>query len=68
MKKLKLLDANFIWTEEHSKRIRIKITVQKDLSSEVTLQQTFKVEFEEIYTQCDECKKEFTPHTWKACV
>lgn len=27
LKKLKLLDANFIWTEEHSKRIKIKMTV-----------------------------------------
>lgn len=25
-------------------------------------------EFIELYMQCDECKKEFTPHTWGAVV
>lgn len=38
LKKLKLLDANFIWTEEHSRRIKIKITAQKDISKDITLQ------------------------------
>lgn len=68
LKKLKLLDANFIWTEEHSKRIKLKITAQKDITQDVTIQQTFKVSFHEVYTQCDECRKQFTPHTWRACV
>ena len=26
------------------------------------------LEFEEVYTQCDDCKKQFTPHTWVAQV
>lgn len=68
LQKLKLLEANFIWSEEHSKRIFLKIKVQKDLNDKVSIQQSFKAEFKEIYTQCDDCKKEFTPHTWKALV
>ena len=68
MQKLKLIDAGFLYTEPHSKRIRLRLTVQKDIMSEIKLQQTFEVEFVEIYTQCDDCKKQFTPHTWIACI
>lgn len=68
LKKLKLIDAKFIWTEPHSRRTKLGLTVQKDITGELTLQQTFDVEFYEIYTQCDDCKKLFTPHTWKASV
>lgn len=66
--KLKLLDAAFVYTEPHSKRTKLRLTVQKELKAGITLQQSFEVEFTEIYTQCDDCKKDFTPHTWMACV
>ena len=33
-----------------------------------SLQQTFIIDFYEHYMQCDDCKKEFTPHTWGASV
>lgn len=68
LKKLKLTDACFLYTEEHSRRTRVRLTVQKDISSSVILEQTIDVEFYEVYTQCDDCKKDFTPHKWKACV
>ena len=48
--KLKLLEANFIWSEEHSKRIFIKVKVEKMLNEKVSIQQSFKAEFKEIYT------------------
>jgi len=31
MKKVKLLDAKFIWTEPHSRRIKLKLTVQQEV-------------------------------------
>ena len=31
LNKVKLIDANFIWTEPHSKRIKVKLTVQKGI-------------------------------------
>ena len=68
LKALKLIDASFIWTEEHSRRIKVQLTVQKTINDTITLEQSFIVEFTVVYTQCDDCKKEFTPHTWKACV
>ena len=32
LKKLKMTDAAFIWTEPHSKRLKIRVTVQKEYS------------------------------------
>lgn len=32
------------------------------------IQQTFITEFEEFYQQCEDCQKEFTPHTWNGLV
>lgn len=68
LKKVKLVDASFIWTESHSRRIKVQLTVQKTINESITLEQSFIVEFTVIYTQCDDCKKDFTPHTWKACI
>lgn len=34
----------------------------------VSLQQNIVVDFYEHFTQCDDCRKEFTPHTWNAVV
>jgi nonsense-mediated mRNA decay protein 3 len=31
MKSVKLLDAQFIWTEPHSKRIKVKLDIQKEI-------------------------------------
>jgi len=31
LKEVRLVDAGFIWTEPHSKRLRVKLTVQKEV-------------------------------------
>jgi len=31
LKKVKLLDAKFIWTEPHSRRIKLKLTIQQEV-------------------------------------
>lgn len=67
LKGLKLIDSNFIWTEPHSKKIKIKLTVQKEIDK-ILKQSSLIVDFTEEWTQCDDCKKTFTPHTWNACV
>uniref|UniRef100_A0A914S8T1 60S ribosomal export protein NMD3 n=1 Tax=Parascaris equorum TaxID=6256 RepID=A0A914S8T1_PAREQ len=43
--RVRLTDASFIWTEPHSKRIKVKLTIQKEIMSGAVLQQTFVVEF-----------------------
>lgn len=32
LSKVRLIDAGFVWTEPHSKRLRVKLTVQKEVS------------------------------------
>lgn len=68
IKHLRLLNANFIWTEEHSRRIKVNLVLEKDLTDEVIIRKNCVVEFEENSTQCDKCKKNFTPHIWTARV
>jgi nonsense-mediated mRNA decay protein 3 len=67
-KEVRLVDASFIWTEEHSRRIRVKLTVQKEIASQSVLQQSVVVEFTIVNQQCEDCQKSFTPHAWNAIV
>ncbi|KAL6047271.1 ribosome-binding protein [Balamuthia mandrillaris] len=68
LKKVKLVDAGFIWTEPHSKRIKIKLTVQKEVFTSTILQQVFVVEFIVQNQQCPSCQSSFTEHTWSSVV
>ena len=67
-KDVRLVDAGFVWTEPHSKRIKVKLTVQKEVFSGALLQQSFIVEFIVASQQCTDCQKSFTEHTWTAVV
>ena len=66
--KVKLVDANFVYTEPHSRRLKVKITIQKEVYTNTTLEQTFVAEFTVTNLQCEDCQKSFTPHTWVAKV
>jgi nonsense-mediated mRNA decay protein 3 len=66
--KVRIIDASFIWTEPHSRRIKIKLTIQDSVSEGVVLQQAFEVEYVVAYQQCPECAKSYTANTWRACV
>jgi nonsense-mediated mRNA decay protein 3 len=66
LKRVKLLDASFVWTEPHSRRLKVKLTVQKHVQANTLLQQTFVAEFVVSNLQCEDCKQEWTPHTWTA--
>ncbi|CAN0253120.1 unnamed protein product [Pylaiella littoralis] len=63
-----LVDAKWIWTEPHSKRLKVRITVRKEVLNKVMLQQEATVEFVVNNKQCNVCNKEFTNQTWKALV
>eukprot|EP00457_Paulinella_chromatophora_P006063 gb/GEZN01006081.1/.p1 GENE.gb/GEZN01006081.1/~~gb/GEZN01006081.1/.p1 ORF type:complete len:530 (-),score=79.72 gb/GEZN01006081.1/:93-1682(-) len=67
-KTVKLQDASFQWTEPHSRRIKVRLVIQKEVFSGLILQQTFIVEFVVTPTQCPECAASFTEHTWTACL
>ena len=63
-----MIDAGFIWTEPHSRRLKVKLTVQKEVMNGTLLQQTFVVELVVQNKQCEDCKKTYTPHLWQSQV
>ena len=68
LSKVRIIDANFLWTEPHSRRIKVKITVQQEAFQETIVQQTFEVEYVVASQQCPDCAKSFTANTWRAVV
>lgn len=68
LNKVKLVDAAFIWTEPHSMKLKVRVTVQKEVLNGVTFEQNFVANVDIHGLQCDDCKKSYTPHTWLAKV
>jgi nonsense-mediated mRNA decay protein 3 len=68
LQKVRLIDAGFIWTEPHSRRIKVKLTIQKEVYASTILQQVFQVEFMVSSQQCEECTRIAAQLTWKAVV
>jgi nonsense-mediated mRNA decay protein 3 len=58
LSKVKLIDAGFRWTEPHSRRIHVRLLVQKEVFNGTILQQEFIVEFVVEYQQCDMCRRD----------
>jgi nonsense-mediated mRNA decay protein 3 len=67
LNKLHLIDAGFIWTEPHSKRVKVKLTVQKDESG-AKLQQTTIIEFQIVNQICEDCQRVEAKDYWKCVV
>jgi len=66
--KVKLIDANFLWTEPHSKRIKVKLSIQAEVLGGAILQQTFVVEFTVAYQMCPDCHRVEAKDHWNALV
>jgi len=68
----RLVDAGWVWTEPHSMRLKIKLTVQRQVgggsSGSTILQQSFIVEFVIRNQQCVDCQAEFRTGAWKSLV
>jgi len=64
----RLVDACWIWSEPHSMRLKVRITVQKEVQSGTILQQSFMVLFIVRNQQCTECQAEFRQGSWKSLV
>lgn len=65
--KVRLIDASFVWTEPHSMRIKVKLTIQKEVLGAV-LQQQFIVELTVHNHMCDDCHRVEAKDFWKAVV
>eukprot|EP00928_Gymnodinium_smaydae_P016070 TRINITY_DN15993_c0_g4_i1.p1 TRINITY_DN15993_c0_g4~~TRINITY_DN15993_c0_g4_i1.p1 ORF type:complete len:508 (+),score=65.33 TRINITY_DN15993_c0_g4_i1:40-1524(+) len=63
-----LVDASFIWTEPHSKELKVRLQLQQEAMKGVVVQQGIVVELRIDNLQCNDCKKTFTKHTWDSCV
>lgn len=68
LNKVRIIDASFLWTEPHSKRIKVKITVQQEAFEGTIMQQTFEVEYVVASQQCPDCAKSYTANVWRASV
>lgn len=67
--KVRLVDAAWVWTEPHSMRLKIRLTIQREVESGGTiLQQSFVVEFIVRNQQCVECQAAFRQGSWKSLV
>lgn len=64
---MKLVDANWIWTEPHSMRLKVQLTVRTEML-QVVVQQRVKVELHIQFKMCPECNREYTNRTWQALV
>lgn len=68
LNKVRLVDAGFVWTEPHSKRIKVKLVVQKEIQAGAVLQQDFIVEYVIAGQMCDDCHRVEAKDYWRAVV
>ncbi|KAJ1522086.1 hypothetical protein ONE63_002397 [Megalurothrips usitatus] len=68
LNKVKLIDAGFVWTEPHSRRIKVKLTVHGEVLGGITLQQVFIVEYTVANQMCDDCHRNEAQDFWHALV
>ncbi|KAI6127506.1 NMD3 family-domain-containing protein [Pisolithus croceorrhizus] len=68
LNKVRLTEAHFIWTEPHSRRLRVSLTIQKEVLASTILEQVFEIEYLVHNTQCPDCTRLAAKNTWKALV
>ncbi|KAI1653568.1 NMD3-domain-containing protein [Daldinia decipiens] len=68
LNRTRIIDASFIWTEPHSRRVRVKLVVQAAVADDRVMQQALEVVYVVAYQQCPECAKSYTANVWRASV
>lgn len=67
--KVTLVHAEFFWTEPHSKRIKVKLRIQKEVLHGAVLEQAYIVEYVVHHQMCDNCSRlQANPDQWVAAV
>ncbi|KAI9074599.1 hypothetical protein K1719_041777 [Acacia pycnantha] len=67
--KVKLIHAEYIWTEPHSKRIKVKVIVQKEVLNGAILEQSYPIEYVQEEHMCESCSRiQANPDQWVAAV
>ncbi|KAL1505481.1 hypothetical protein ABEB36_005044 [Hypothenemus hampei] len=67
LNRLKLVDAGFVWTEPHSKRIKVKLVVHGEVMGAI-LQKEFVVIYTINHQMCDDCHRSEAKDFWRALV
>ncbi|TRX90088.1 hypothetical protein FHL15_009007 [Xylaria flabelliformis] len=68
LNRTRIIDASFIWTEPHSRRVRVKLVIQAAVAEDKVMQQALEVTYVVAYQQCPECAKSYTANVWRASV
>lgn len=68
LNRVKLIDAGFVWTEPHSMRLKVKLTVQAEVMGGTVLQQVFIVEYTVNHQMCNDCHRTEAKNYWRALV
>lgn len=69
LNKVRLVHAEFIWTEPHSKRIKVRLRVQKEVLHGAILEQAYTVEYVVQDQLCEACSRiQANPDQWVAAV
>uniref|UniRef100_A0A1B6I271 60S ribosomal export protein NMD3 n=1 Tax=Homalodisca liturata TaxID=320908 RepID=A0A1B6I271_9HEMI len=68
LNRVKLVDAGFVWTEPHSRRVKVKLTVQGEVIGATILQQVFVVEFTINHQMCSDCHRSEAQDFWRCLV
>lgn len=68
LNKVRVIDASFVWTEPHSRRIKLMVKIQAEVFEGTIMQRAFLCEFVQNYQQCPDCQKSYTHNTWRAVV
>lgn len=67
--KVNLIHAEFRFTEAHSKRVKVQLTIQKEVLHGAILEQSYIVEYVIHHQMCDYCcKVQANPDQWVAAV
>ncbi|XP_042500161.1 60S ribosomal export protein NMD3-like [Macadamia integrifolia] len=69
LNKVRLVHAEFVWTEPHSKRIKVRLRVQKEVLNGAILEQAYVVEYVQQDHMCESCSRaQANPDQWVAAV
>lgn len=68
-KGMRIVDAKFVWTEPHSKRIKLNVTFENETFEGTVMRKTVLIVFTVVNVQCPDCCELATPRDhWKAIV
>jgi nonsense-mediated mRNA decay protein 3 len=69
LNKVILVNAEFIWTEPHTKRIKVKLKIQKEVLNGAILEQSYVIEYVQQEHMCKSCSRvQANPDQWVAAV